>query len=190
MEMPASLAFSLPFWLTAWGAGFPDILPHGDEGAMALAIEAAERNVREKTGGPFGAVVVDDVSKAPLAVGVNLVVSAQTSVFHAEVVALLIAQARLGSHDLSLSGARRLTLYTSAEPCAMCMGAIPWSGIRKVVCAARDEDVRAVGFDEGEKPADWIRAYGRRGIVVVRDLMRLEACQVLQSYARQGGSLY
>jgi hypothetical protein len=59
-----------------------------------------------------------------------------------------------------------------------------------VVVAARDEDVRAIGFDEGDKPTDWAGAYARRGIVVVRDVLRDAARSVLRDYAAGGGALY
>ena len=72
----------------------------------------------------------------------------------------------------------------------MCLGAIPWSGLRRLVCAARDEDARAAGFDEGAKPCDWAEEFLRRGIAVTRDVMRREAASVLETYARGGGPIY
>ena len=72
----------------------------------------------------------------------------------------------------------------------MCMGAIPWSGVSRIVVAARDEDVRAIGFDEGVKPTDWIGVYQRRGISVRRDVLREESIAVLRAYAERGGLLY
>ena len=72
----------------------------------------------------------------------------------------------------------------------MCMGAIPWSGVHRIVVAARDEDVRAIGFDEGVKPIDWIDVYRRRGIDVTRDVLRDDAVAVLRAYAQGGGLLY
>ena len=72
----------------------------------------------------------------------------------------------------------------------MCLGAVSWSGARRLVCGARDEDVRAIGFDEGPKPPDWIRELERRGISVVRDELRDEAAAVLRRYAEEGGIIY
>jgi tRNA(Arg) A34 adenosine deaminase TadA len=72
----------------------------------------------------------------------------------------------------------------------MCFGAVPWSGVVKLVCCARDEDARAVGFDEGPKMAEWWRTLGERGIEVVRDVRRTEAAQVLAEYAADGGAIY
>jgi tRNA(Arg) A34 adenosine deaminase TadA len=72
----------------------------------------------------------------------------------------------------------------------MCLGATPWSGVRHLVCAARDEDAERVGFDEGAKPAGWVPALERRGITVERDVLREEAASVLREYAESGGEIY
>jgi tRNA(Arg) A34 adenosine deaminase TadA len=126
----------------------------------------------------------------PLAVGVNLVVSAGSSVLHAEVVAILRAQRRGGFHRVGGRAGVPATLFTSAEPCAMCMGAIPWSGLSRVVCGATDADVRGIGFDEGDKPAGWAAAYERRGILVRAGVLRAEAAGVLRGYREAGGAVY
>ena len=72
----------------------------------------------------------------------------------------------------------------------MCLGAIPWSGVRSVVCGARDEDARSIGFDEGYKPPDWINSLESRRISVVRDVLREEAKAVLLEYERRDGLIY
>ena len=59
-----------------------------------------------------------------------------------------------------------------------------------MICGARDEDARRIGFDEGDKPADWIGLLGRRGIEVIQDVFRSEATAVLEGYARAGGPIY
>jgi len=119
-----------------------------------------------------------------------MVVSSNCSVLHAEIVALAFAQKALGRYDLSDGGRLHYDLVASAEPCAMCFGAVPWSGVRQLVCGARDEDARAIGFDEGPKPDDWVSALHNRGIVVVRDVFREEAAAVLQEYVAAGGPIY
>ena len=178
----------LPTWLNAWLATLPSRID-SDGAAMSVAIEACRRNIDEETGGPFGAVVVDRAAQTILAVGVNLVVRNRASILHAEIVALTLAQQRLGSDNLALNG-RSVTLYTSAEPCAMCLGAIPWSGINRLVYAATDADIRAIGFDEGDKPDAWADHYRRRGIEVVHGVMREEAVALLQRYRKEGGAIY
>ena len=92
----------------------------------------------------------------------------------------LVVSARLPAHEL----------VTSVEPCAMCLGAVPWSGVRRLVCGARGEDACAIGFDEGAKPADWVRGLESRGIEVQRDVLRAAAVAVLRRYVEEGGVLY
>jgi len=122
--------------------------------------------------------------------GVNLVETANCSIAHAEIVAISLAQRAVGHYDLGCEGMPRCELVTSTEPCAMCLGAIPWSGVRRVVCGARGEDACAIGFDEGAKPADWVGELRRREIEVVRGVLREEAKAVLQQYAGTGGTIY
>jgi len=183
------MEFRVPDWLES-------ALPEADRrfrdaGArMGVAVDLARRNVSRETGGPFGAAVFDREAGTLVAPGVNLVLRERCSVLHAEIVALILAQRALGSHDLSEPGLPECELVTTAEPCAMCFGAIPWSGVSRLVCGARSSDARAVGFDEGEKPSDWTGALERRGITVERDVRREEAASVLRAYAEGGGPIY
>lgn len=180
----------LPAWLRAITAEAVKV-PYADaDERMRLAIELARRNVEAGTGGPFGAAVFEAGSGRLLSAGVNLVVAARCSVLHAEVVALILAQQRLGRFDLGGEGLPACELVTSAEPCAMCYGAVLWSGVRRLVCGARREDVERLGFDEGPKPADWPSELQRRGIAVTRDVRRDEAAAVLARYAAAGGPIY
>jgi len=187
--MYPELVWRLPDWveemISAGGGEFPS-----DEERMRLAIRLAEENVRRGTGGPFGAAVFETVTGRLVAPGVNLVVPAGCSAAHAEIVALSLAQRTCGVYDLGAEGAPACDLVASTEPCAMCMGAIPWSGVRRLVCGARGEDACAVGFDEGAKPPDWVREFERRGIAVRRDVCRVEAATVLRRYVAGGGPIY
>ncbi len=185
----AGISFEIPQWLLEWEQTLPRKLV-GDEEAMRVAVSAAAFNVEKETGGPFGAVIVDLTTGALISVGVNLVVSAGSSLLHAEMVAILRAQKAVGFHKVGGAGEIATTLYSSAEPCAMCMGAIPWSGIRRLVCGASDVDVRTIGFDEGDKPSDWVSAYERRGIRVTVGVLRAEAARVLHAYKAHGGMIY
>jgi len=160
------------------------------EARMRLAIKLARQNIAHRTGGPFGAVVLEKDSGRIVSVGVNLVETSHCSIAHAEMIAIALAQKAMGTYDLGGEGRPLYELVTSTEPCAMCLGAVPWSGIRRVVCGARGEDACAIGFDEGAKPVDWLGELRRRGIEVVRDLLRDEARAVLQEYAQAGGIIY
>ena len=184
-----AFALRLPAWVPPYLARRDSVYPTAEE-RMGLAIALARLNIEHGTGGPFGAAVFDMERHTLLAAGVNLVVSGKCSVLHAEIVALIFAQQRLGWHDLSAEKNARYELVSSAEPCAMCMGAVPWSGVRSLVCGARDEDVRCAGFDEGAKPQDWVAALTARGISVRRDVCRDVARDVLLDYAAQGGPVY
>lgn len=157
---------------------------------MELAIRLANENVVRGTGGPFGAAVFDLDSGKLLSTGVNIVVPARCSVAHAEILAIILAQQARGTHDLGSMESSPVQLAVSAEPCAMCLGALPWSGIRSLACGAREEDVRAIGFDEGPKVEDWVEELNARGIEVFRDVLRGEATEVLEAYQAAGGRIY
>lgn len=185
--METQIQFSLPQWLLDYQRQYrPSRLPQQQ---LAFVIEASRLNCQHQTGGPFAAGVFTMETGQLIALGVNLVTQEQLSILHAEIVALSLAQRALGQFDLS-TAQEPLSLVTSTEPCAMCFGAIPWSGVRQVVCAAADADARAIGFDEGPKPVDWELALQQRQITVLSGLLREEAVAVLQSYAQEGGLIY
>lgn len=157
---------------------------------MRLAVGLARENVLRERGGPFGAVVFDGERGRPLAAGVNSVTRLGSSVLHAEIMAIMLAQQRAGSFTLAAPGLPRHELVTSCEPCAMCLGAALWSGVRRLVCGAAREDASALGFDEGPvfpESYEYLRA---RGIEVIREVGRAEAAAVLELYREQGGAIY
>lgn len=149
MYLP-EIAIRFPAWVKPFLDGLPQIFPSRED-RMRLTIELSNLNVRHASGGPFGAAVFDREGRL-VAPGMNLVVSSGCSIFHAETVPF--TQKVLGRYDLGAGGTLPYELYASTEPCAMCFGAIPWSGVSALLCGARGEDARAIGFDEGDKPAD------------------------------------
>lgn len=178
---------SLPEWLDRL-MDAPPVL--GDaESRMRTAIDLARRNVTAQTGGPFGALVVDETSGQVLGAGVNLVLPSRNCTAHAEMVAIELAERAADSFDLSADG-RRLSLVTSVEPCAMCLGAIVWSGVRSLVCGAPSSAAAAIGFDEGPRPERWVDALECRGIDVTTGVLAAEAAAVLHDYADAGGPIY
>jgi tRNA(Arg) A34 adenosine deaminase TadA len=187
MTLP-ELVITLPEWVEPFLAGYPQVFPAREE-RMQLAIDLARHNLLHGSGGPFGAAIFDQ-SGLLVAPGMNLVVSSGCSLLHAETVALAIAQKVLGRYDLSATASRKFELYASAEPCAMCFGAIPWSGVSALYCGARSEDVTAIGFDEGLKAKEWVTYLQGRGIRVEMDLLREQAVDVLRVYAAAGGEIY
>jgi tRNA(Arg) A34 adenosine deaminase TadA len=115
------------------------------------------------------------------------VVEQRSSLLHAEVAAIAFAQSRVGSHTLAIG---RYELVTSSEPCAQCLGATVWSGVRRIVCGARASDAEAIGFDEGPRRDDWVLQLEARGISVVRGVLEDDAREVLLAYRDQGGVIY
>lgn len=179
--------------LPEWVDGFlptPEMPYPTFEDRMELAIGLARENVERGTGGPFGAAIFEKETNKLVAPGVNVVVSSGLSIAHAEVVAIATAQGVVGRFDLGGEGMPPFELVTSTEPCAMCSGALLWSGVRSLVCGARDEDARGIGFDEGPKAPRWERDFEERGIVVTRDVLGEEAAAVLRRYAETGGEIY
>lgn len=188
MTLVDVLRFSLPGWLQIAVPLNPDFST--PEARMKLVIDLARRNVERGTGGPFGAAVFELESHKLVAMGVNIVEQSCWSGGHAEMVALALAQQKLRTYDLGGADLPAHELVSSTEPCVMCLGATLWSGVRRLVCGARDADARAIGFDEGPKPPDWAGQLETRGIQVLRDVLRPEAKAVLDLYAQSGGTIY
>jgi tRNA(Arg) A34 adenosine deaminase TadA len=160
-----------------------------DEDRMRVAIDVARNNVVEKTGGPFGAAVFESETGKLVSVGMNLVVPTNNSVLHGEIVAFMMAEARVGSYSLGAGGVAH-EMATSCEPCAMCLGATLWSGVKRLLCGATRDDALRIHFDEGPVfPQSY--AYLRdRGIEVVRQVARDEARAVLELYRETSGVIY
>ena len=188
MKLP-EVILNLPGWIEHFLSDSEQLYPTVEE-RMRLAIRLAQQNIERETGGPFGAGIFECESGRLVAVGVNRVDSLNCSIAHAEIMAFAIAQHVMGCYDLANVTETDYELVTSTEPCAMCLGAIPWSGVRSIVCGARDEDARAIGFDEGSKPDDWVKSLEDRGIGVRRDVLREDAKAVLLKYSKQGGLIY
>ena len=157
---------------------------------MQWVTELARRNIVEGTGGPFAAAIFRLDTNQLVAPGINLVQSTECSIVHAEIVAIVMAQHILKSHDLGAKNMPPHELVTSCEPCTMCLGAVTWSGVRHLICGARGSDAESIGFDEGPKPDNWKTALETRGISVKIDIGRVQAVQILQDYAQQGGHIY
>jgi len=187
MKFPA-VKIQLPGWVEGFLKGRGELFASVED-RMRLVIDLSRQNVKQQTGGPFGAAVFDQEGRL-IAPGVNMVSKSNCSVLHAEIVALIMAQNLLGRYDIGDGGILQYDLAASTEPCAMCFGSIPWSGVSRLLCGARDEDARSVGFEEGPKLSDWEAELRSRGIYVCRDVLREEAVKVLQQYAANGGPIY
>jgi tRNA(Arg) A34 adenosine deaminase TadA len=182
------LRIACPDWLEGeldW-----DRCYESDDERMAVALECARENVERQTGGPFGAAIFESDSGRLVAAGVNLVVPLNNSSLHAEIVAFMMAQAVIGSYTLQRPDLPAHELHTSCEPCAMCLGAVQWSGVRRVVWSALREDAGDLAFDEGpvfEASYEYLRV---RGIEFTAGVRRDEGRAVLDLYRRTGGVIY
>ena len=180
---PSRLSIDLPPWIPEVVADFGEP-PSDDEARMALTVRLSRENVL-RGGGPFGGTVF--MGDRLLAAGVNQVLSSGFSIAHAEIMALVTAQAVLGNAALNPPP---LTLFASTEPCCQCFGALIWAGVRRLVCGATTADAEAVGFDEGPKPTGWVSVLEQRGIEVKLRVLHSEAQCVLNEYLARGGLIY
>jgi tRNA(Arg) A34 adenosine deaminase TadA len=182
--MPNHFDVHAPDWLIARQQEMPATVTSQDE-LMLLLNELAAQNVDEGTGGPFAAAVFDNDNGEIVSVGVNLVLSSNLSFAHAEMVTLSLAQKRLGQWHLNADGRPR-TLMINAQPCAMCTGAIVWSGISAIDFAAVGADVEALtGFDEGPVSPTWQTELETRGIAVRIGRGELDAHRVLAKFGNR-----
>lgn len=187
---PTSVILTLPVWIDSFlsrRAHTTDSI----ESRMMFVISLAEENIKRKSGGPFAAAVFNSTTGALVSAGVNRVVPCNCSSAHAEIMALSLAQQYMHTYSLSSEpDDSPLELVTSTEPCAMCLGAIPWSGIKKVYCGATDADARAFGFNEGLKPEKWLSHLKKQGIEINVDICRSEAIELFKKYSESGAPIY
>ena len=163
---------------------------HSDEDRMRLAIAVARANVERGTGGPFGAAIFETLSGRLVSVGMNSVVRLNNCTLHGEMVAFMMAQQRVGSYTLNAPMLPRHELYTSCEPCAMCLGTTLWSGVQRVVYGATREDATILNFEEGPVFPESYKYLEDRGIEIVRQVMRDEARAILELYRTKSGKIY
>jgi guanine deaminase len=143
---------------------------------MERAIVLSLENVRLGLGGPFAALVVRDGSI--LAAGTNQVTSAQDPTAHAEIVAVRAACQAL--RNFQLNGCE---LYTTCEPCPMCMGAIYWARLSKVYYASTREDAAQIGFDDSFIYDQLVLPLNARKIAMI-PLMREQALEAFREWEK------
>ena len=161
-----------------------------DEERMRVAITVSRENVQRKSGGPFGAAIFERQSGTLVAVGMNSVVRLHNCTLHGEMVAFMMAQQRVKSFTLAAPGMPEHDLFTSCEPCAMCLGAALWSGVKRIVMGAAREDASRLDFEEGPVFPESYKYLEDRGIQIVRHVLRDEAKAVLEAYRSGGGKIY
>ncbi len=146
-----------------------------DKAFVRMAIEAANDGMDANEGGPFGAVIVKNGQI--VAKGNNQVTSTNDPTAHAEVVAIRRACEKLGTFQLD-----GCTLYSSCEPCPMCLGAIYWARPSKLVFACSKKDAAAIHFDDDFIYEELGKALTDRSIPTFQ-LLREEGLQVFEKWA-------
>lgn len=151
-----------------------------------LEVHQKTAEVIKNGNGPFFARIYDKNGNI-LAEAANSVVKDNCPIYHAEVNVIRAACAALGTYDLAPYD---LSLYVNAEPCIMCVGAIMWSGVKKVFYGVNSKLVEEItGFDEGFKP-NWHEEFARRGIEVEGGIEVEAGEKVLKDYVNSGKEVY
>lgn len=149
---------------------------------MELAKESAELGIENNEGGPFGAVIINKNGEI-ISVGNNRVLIDNDPTAHAEVVAIRRASKKLETYDLS-----DLILYTSCEPCPMCLSAIIWANIKEIYYACTKEDAAQIGFRD-----DLIYEYlkgNKKDLLNIKQINREECIQLFQKYENDKRKIY
>lgn len=185
-----SFEVSLPQWAVDENRLLPEFIPDVEQ-RMREVIRFAELNFDKKTGGPFAAGIFEKNSGKVVGIGVNRVVPANNSSAHAEIVAISLAQTKLATFDLGGPGMPDFQIVVNGRPCAMCCGALPWSGVRSLVIGASGERIESLtGFDEGAVHPNWQRELEARGIEVIENVLAKDAEVVFQRFRDSDEPVY
>jgi tRNA(Arg) A34 adenosine deaminase TadA len=148
-----------------------------DNPFMARAIQLSIENVRSGRGGPFGAVIVKDGNM--IAEEANQVTSTSDPTAHAEILAVRAACARLKVFDL-----HGCEIYTSCEPCPMCLGAIYWARLSSIYFASAAADASRIGFDDSLIYREIAQPPAKRTIPMIQ-MMREESLAAFRAWGQK-----
>ena len=149
---------------------------------MELAKQNAEEGIKRGDGGPFGAVIVDKEENI-ISNGNNQVFKNNDPTAHAEIVAIRKACEKLNTYDLS-----DCILYTSCEPCPMCLSAIIWSNIKEVYYGCTKEDAGEIGFRD-DMIYDYLKG-NHTDLIHLKKMDREECLETFKKYKDLGGTIY
>ena len=181
---------SLPDWAVEELAQLPEYMPTLEE-RMTAVIDFSRKNFERGTGGPFAAGVFEKESGKLVVIGVNRVVPSSCSSAHAEVMALSLAQNKLGTFDLGGEGMPEYQLVVNWRPCAMCYGAVLWSGVRSLVIAGSGPELEELtGFDEGPIHPEWQAEIEKRGVEVINNINTKAATAVFRDFGASDSLVY
>lgn len=148
---------------------------------MQIAKENARKGMQEE-GGPFGAVIVDKEGNI-ISNGNNRVLKEKDPTQHAEIVAIREACKKLNTYDLS-----GYELYTSCEPCPMCLSAIIWANIKNVYYGCTKEDAGKIGFRD-DMIYDFLKGKNKN-LIELKQIDREECIKEMEEYEKKGGTIY
>ena len=149
---------------------------------MKKSNDLANKGIENKEGGPFGAVIVDKQGKI-ISTGNNKVLKTNDPTAHAEIVAIRNACKKMKTNDLS-----EFTLYSSCEPCPMCLSAIIWSNIKNVYYGCTKKDAGSIGFRD-----DIIYEYLKgknKSLLNIKQIDREECLKTMKKYQEINGVIY
>lgn len=149
---------------------------------MKLAKECASKGVAHNEGGPFGAVITDKNGNV-IAKANNMVLKNNDPTAHAEVSAIRMACEKLGTYDLT-----GYILYTSCEPCPMCLSAIIWANIKEVYYGCTKEDAGEIGFRD-DMIYDYLKNKGEE-LIKLQKLDRDECIELFSEYKKNNKTIY
>ncbi len=148
---------------------------------MKKAKENADKGIANKEGGPFGVVIVDKKGNI-IANGNNKVLKDKDPTAHAEIVAIREACKTLNTKDLS-----GCILYTSCEPCPMCLSAIIWANIKEVYFGCTKNDAANIGFRDN---AIYEFIKGNNNMLHLKQIDRDECIETMKKYQKDAGTIY
>ena len=149
---------------------------------MELAKQNAEEGLKRGDGGPFGVVIVDKKGNV-ISNGNNQVIKRNDPTAHAEIVAIREACEKLNTYDLS-----DYILYSSCEPCPMCLSAIIWSNIKEVYYGCTKEDAGEIGFRD-DMIYDYLKG-NHADLIHLKKMDREECLETFKKYKDLGGTIY
>ena len=149
---------------------------------MELAKRNAEEGINRGEGGPFGAVIIDKEGHI-ISNGNNQVIKNNDPTAHAEIVAIREACKKLNTYDLS-----DYILYTSCEPCPMCLSAIIWANIKEVYYGCTKEDAGEIGFRD-DMIYDYLKG-NNFNLIDLKKMDRDECLEVFKKYKETDGIIY
>lgn len=149
---------------------------------MELAKQNAENGILKNEGGPFGAIIVDKDGNI-ISNGNNQVLKKKDPTAHAEIVAIREACEKLNSYDL-----KDYTLYTSCEPCPMCLSAIIWANIKEVYYGCTKEDAGNIGFRD-DIIYDYLKGKNK-DLINLKQVDREECIKTFEKYKNNNGVIY